>query len=482
MKRPLLSILAGMLVCGMSMAQNEEIHVFRNDRNINSLKASDIKEIKYQGGTSGYSHMIVNKADGSTLTVSMDVVDSCVLRATGLPEFHVTLNDYPTWTELNTSWGKSYEYSATLRMDGNGMFDDLPEQTVIFRGRGNSTWNMPKKPYRFKMNKKASVCGLKKAKTFALIANFIDGTLMRNAIALWTANYLGLPYSNHCIPVNVYLNGTPKGQYMLTEKIGIGGGSVDIDELKGMLFELDSNYDEDFRFRYYWKSSDGRQRQLPVMVKDPDLTEIAPLIGTTANEYFAKWQDDFTKFADAVVNTPATGSLKDYLDLDAAANFFIVNSLANNHEMKHPKSLYLHKDSIEGVYKFGPVWDFDWAYTFENYRDESASATVPLVSQNGDCNGADFVKALFSNEEFMNLYREKWADFVTNGYPQLKAYIEQYATMIEPSAKENGLIWESQLSSYGLNSYDLRDNLNALKAWLDARVAYCNSHPNCGIF
>ena len=35
---------------------------------------------------------------------------------------------------------------------------------------------------------------------------------------------------------------------MLTEKIGINGASVDIDETTGILFELDTNYDEEFKF------------------------------------------------------------------------------------------------------------------------------------------------------------------------------------------------------------------------------------------
>lgn len=59
---------------------------------------------------------------------------------------------------------------------------------------------------------------MKKAKSFALIANYIDCSLMRNTVALWLANYLEMPFANHCIPVKVYFNGICKGQYMLTEK------------------------------------------------------------------------------------------------------------------------------------------------------------------------------------------------------------------------------------------------------------------------
>lgn len=138
-----------------------------------------------------------------------------------------------------------------------------------------------------------------KAKTFALIANYIDPSLMRNPVALWTAQQLELPFSNHSVPVNVYLNGHYKGAYMMTEKIGIGGGSVDIDETTGMLFELDSNFDEDFKFNYYFPNN--YSKTLPVMVKDPDLTEVKP-DETERDTYFKQWQSDFTEMANAVVN------------------------------------------------------------------------------------------------------------------------------------------------------------------------------------
>lgn len=312
--KKILLLTAAVLISGSAMAQHEHFHVFRNDKQFNTF--NNVQEITYQGSpSSGYDKMQVTDAKGNTTTIDIEAIDSVVVRSTGIPEFHVNLTDHPDWTELTGS--KSDEHPAILRMDGNGMYDDLPEQEVIFRGRGNSTWNMKKKPYRFKMDKKTAVCGMKKAKSFALIANYIDCSLMRNTVALWLANYLEMPFANHCVPVKVYFNGLCKGQYMLTEKTGIGSGSVDIDEEKGMLFEIDSNYDEDYKFSYDLYSHTSVQngynntRTLPVMISDPDLTEIAPALGLTADEYFDTWKNDFSAMLTAVMTTPSTGSLKE---------------------------------------------------------------------------------------------------------------------------------------------------------------------------
>lgn len=468
-----------LLAACAATAQNEQVHVFRNDgKNFNTFKAADTEKIEFTPA----EYMTVTATDGSVTNIPFKSIDSVLTRTTGVPEFHVTLNDYPQWTDLlkDATHTKSTVYAATLSMQGNGMYDDLPEQQVEFRGRGNSTWNMEKTPYRFKMAKKTSVCGLPKAKTFALIANYIDCTLMRNAIALRLAQMLGLPFTNHSVPVHVYFNGHFKGAYMLTEKIGIGGGSVDIDEETGILFELDTNYDEDFKFTYTW----GDKKRLPVMVKDPDLEEIAALKGTTAADYFSIWRDDFTRMADAVTKTPVDGSLASFIDLDHAASFFLVQCLAANREMEHPKSLYLHKSSLDDSYHFGPVWDFDWAYTFHN--GETVQPERPLIEKDGKQSGGSFVKLLFANNEFRQIFKAKLDWLIAEGYPQLCAYMDQYADIVEPSAKANGLLWpNNRSSSYArvtVSTFTFRTNYAKLRDWLDRRISYMQSHPNYGLY
>lgn len=45
------------------------------------------------------------------------------------------------------------------------------------KGRGNSTWSMPKKPYALKLKDKNSLLGMTKHKRWALLANYGDKTL-----------------------------------------------------------------------------------------------------------------------------------------------------------------------------------------------------------------------------------------------------------------------------------------------------------------
>ncbi|MCM1348433.1 MAG: CotH kinase family protein [Firmicutes bacterium] len=482
MKKLFLSACCAFFMAAGVHAQNQELYLFRNDKNFDYFKLDQIKDITYSGGTAGFNKVTVTTMNDAQ-SVSMDVVDSVVVRQTAIPDIYVNLTDYPDITDLFKTGGftKSTIYAATLRMDGNGMYDDLPEQTVEFRGRGNSTWNFAKTPYRFKMSKKTSVCGMKKAKTFALIANYIDPSLMRNAISLWTANELGLPFSNHSIPVNMYLNGHYKGAYIITEKIGTGSGSVDIDEATGMLFELDSNYDEDFKFTYTF--ANNNRKRLPVMVKDPDLTEVKA-DASERQEYFRQWTNDFTEMANVVVN-PGTKKLADYIDLKDAAAYVLVNSLACNKELCHPKSLYIHKEGLgkDYLYHFGPVWDFDWSYGYDGLT--IINYNRGLFDSDGDYAGGSFMKALVSNKEFQEVYKEVWDNFYKEIYPRLLVYIDEYARMIEPSARRDGLLWpDAYASGYALaeSAFDTKKKVGDLKTWLMNRVEWCNQQSNWGLY
>ncbi len=484
MKKIMLIAALGAIVAS-GHAQTEQLYIYRNDNAFEYFRGADIKGFSYGGPIDGYTSLTVATDEGSTV-VNLAAVDSCVVRAAGIPDIHVHLTEFPDIPDLFKTGGytKSTVYKANLRMDGNGMYDDVPEQTVEFRGRGNSTWTFEKTPYRFKMSKKASVCGLPKAKTYALIANYIDGSHMRNVMALWLARELGLPYSNHAVPVNVYLNNNFKGLYMLTEKIGIGGGSVDIDEEAGMLFELDVAFDEDYRFVYSYAG--GTRRRLPVNIKDPDLAEIKP-DKVEREQYLSQWQADFSAMADAVFGAKSSTDLSGVIDIDDAVRYMLVYSVTCNSELCHPKSLYMYKKALgeSETYHFGPAWDFDWAYDYVSSGDGVNGYDHVALGGDGDYSGASFMKAIASTDRFRAAYKAAWTDFRDNIYPRMMEYFASYARLIEPAAKRDGVQWPDIMGggwAFAPSSLDHAARVRVLAEWLRGRVEWCDRHPNWGLY
>ena len=212
--------------------------------------------------------------------------------------------------------------TANISISGFGDYKDF-EGEVQIRGRGNTSWIMfPKKPYRLKFEKKQELCGLKKAKSFVLTANWTDVSLMQNPIASFIGKMLDLPFTHTMIPVDVIFNGSYRGSYLLTNKPGINSGSVDIDEDTSVMWELDNSYDEDMKFK-------SPIYNLPVMLSDPDMDE----------ERFEYWKQDFIEMERAV----SEGNIEDWIDLEIYAKYRIIYDIMYNKEIGHPKSVKIYK-------------------------------------------------------------------------------------------------------------------------------------------
>jgi hypothetical protein len=310
---------------------------------------------------------------------------------------------------------------------------------------------------------------------------------MENTIAFWIARRLGMPYTNHSVPVMIYFNGDFKGAYMATEKVGINAGSVNIDESTGILFELDSHYDEEYKFMYEW-STRYRKYSIPVMVKDPDLNEVAaelyPDSTATADDLFAAWKADFSDFADAVVSSTSATDLSPYVDLESVANYLLVCCICRNPELAHPKSVYIYKDNADDVYHLGPVWDFDWAFSFSG-SGHSWNPNLRMFTGNGDYSGYSFFLRFCQNAAVKKLLGEKLQKFIAEDYDDLMAFIDEYAALIEPSAKLDGVRWPTAATTYGIvaeSSFDFRENIASLKDWLEKHINFMINDANYGLY
>ena len=336
-----------------------------------------------------------------------------------IPELTITTTD-PSIVEIPS---KDYYLEGTLAVNGRGGYEDYTGKTEV-KGRGNSTWGYPKKPYRLKLNKKAEICGLGKAKNYVLLANHLDPTLMLNSVAFKIGRLLELPFTNHAIPVDVVLNGIYKGSYLLTEQIEVKENRVDLDENNSVMWELDSYWDDEPKFK-------STAFNLPVMVKDPDLT----------TEQFEYWKKDFNAFTTQFAKEPLEGnSYVDMIDIESVAKFLITFNLVHNMEINHPKSVFLHKEG-NGKYVMGPIWDFDWAYDYEGTSNHFGRYNTPLFSSSMNGVGTAFFQRFLQDSRVKTIYKRTWQDFKNNKLDALLQYVDDYAVMLKPSVERNSELW-----------------------------------------
>lgn len=346
---------------------------------------------------------------------------------------------------------------ATFSIAGHGVYDDFPAHDVWIKGRGNTSWGWPKKPYRLRFDDKVKPFGLTAGRSWVLLSNYQKGSLFANALAIKSGQLAEVAGCNHIVPVELYVNKTYQGSYMFTEKVGFGNNSLDGDETTDCLLELSREFDEPYRFR-------SEPYLLPVNIKEPDMSEWA---STTRNKRIELIQDDFNRLAQAIARQ--SDEVGELLDLDACARFLLVNDLNNNVEINHPKSTFLFKEDIEGEgskYVFGPIWDFDWSYGFSRTNtyfdtDQQSDWLRPLDGSVGDL----FFGDLMGLGMVKRQYYKVWMDYLNEGcIDELKAFVQDYYDFVRLSFEHDIERW-GQTVSYS-------DLVKKAQRWLDVRADY----------
>lgn len=440
---------------------------------------SQVLEITFdeQAGT-----MTVTADDNSQTTVSASQISHFVI-GKNTPSLRITTDD-PYYTEVPS---KDYYISGSITFDGMGIYDDISTPMRI-RGRGNSTWSMSKKPYRLKFDEKLKFGPVKKSKNLVLLANALDPSTMRNFVAFATDQLVGMPYPHHAMPVNVWFNDIYKGTYMATEQSGFNAGSVDLAadvEAKSVMFEFDTYDPEADEYPFDTDPFDSDTgAYLPARFKAPD----APLDETECDLWVDKWASDLNNFM-ALVDAGNPQAIFQACDVETLARYILVNNIACNQEIDHPKSTYMYKTE-GGKYYFGPAWDFDWAFGYQpTYSKTGISAKKgqggnvasypsyenPLIGYGKSAgHGGLFFYRLCSNEIFQTKFKEVWDDFYNNKLSQFWQMFDEYIELLRPS-----------INLDGLNNSRYRDfdtNVQNLRSWVENRIEFINSDANHGLW
>ena len=366
----------------------------------------------------------------------------------GLP---VMIIETPNNATIPSKW-EDWMKDATITIlnpDGTESYSG----TTSIRGRGNTTWGYPKKPYNLKLDEKAEILGMPKHKRWSLLANWMDRTLLRNKVAFEMAHATDMAWNPHGEFVEVILNGKHEGNYLLCEHIKVDKNRVNIHELEeedvdgGYIMELDVYYDETYKFK-------SAVRDLPYMFKDPD----------EVNEQQFAYMQNFINEMEASLYDDGKFAQRDYLnymDIDSYIDWWFVHELARNWEPNHPKSTYMYKDK-GGKLHAGPVWDFDWeTFTPNNW----------FVVKD-----ALYYQRLFQDAAFVERVKERWT-ILKPKFEQIDAFIESEAERIAPSEKMNHTMWPINQTVNRDESMTFVDAVSRMKkayndklSWLDAEI------------
>ncbi len=401
--------------------------------------------------------------------------DSQLFQLTNLPLVVVNTDG------MRMMQSKDDKVNSTVHIISDGGTSLFSKKDTECKGRGNASWNFPKKPMRLKFPKKQTVLpdAPAKCKKWTLINNYGDKSLMRNKIAFHMSRGIGLSYTPYCQFVDLIFNGEYQGCYQLCDQVEVNPGRVEITEMTpddiegealtgGYFIEIDAYANQEAS----WFES---LRGIPVTIKSPDDDEITP-------EQSAYIKDYFNKFETAVFTygfTSETTGYRKYLNLDSFLQYFIVGELDGNTD--YFWSIYMSKERGEEKFVVGPVWDVDLGFD-NDYRTYPIANKTDFIYRSGGSVASDAVKRLadrilIADAKSRERLKYLWSDARVNRHYNPTYYcklVDRYAEQLAQSQELNFKRWNILGENVHMNpavSGSYEGEVQRVKDYLNERFA-----------
>ena len=353
--------------------------------------------------------------------------------------------------------------------------------TIQIRGRGNSTWNMSKKPYRIKFLNKQRFLGEERAnaKSWTLLANAADKTMLRNAITSAMGEFAGLPFNPAYKFVDLILNGTYMGTYQISDQIDIKKKRVNIVEQDypleadadisgGYLLEVDGFQDGNCFISSVYN--------VPIRIHSPDEDEI----NNEQNQYIKKHVSIFENCLKSSDFTHPDKGYRRLIDSTTLVNWFLCTEISGNIDGYY--STYFYKNQADSIFYWGPLWDYDVAYNNDRRIPNTYNS---LMTDVGYGMTKAWLNRMWEDPWFSRLVNRRYNELLERGFVEyLYQKIDSLTNLLTRSIQLNYEKWGIRTrmyneivlySSYDQYVYDLKDYIAKHSEFL--QQAFANRKP-----
>lgn len=337
---------------------------------------------------------------------------------------------------------------------------DSPESFILdleIRGRGNSSWQLSKYGYRLEFEHKVSLFGMPADKSWNLLSNQRDKSLVRNYITNQLAENLGDEYVPRSVFVEVFLNKNYRGIFQLIESVKVSPDRVDIPESnQSFLLEKSSEDDQDKKHAEFYTEAGNR-----FFIKSPK----KPSLGDIDN--VKNHLDDFEKFilSDAAKNPD---SLSKWIDFESLVRYYLIQEFTKNIDGNFHKSIYLSWVKNSPIH-LGPVWDFDLAY--------GLSLGEKLSAEDYYAGNAGWFAPLFNSEENFSHVRQFWKDHHRE-FEAVADSARETIRRLTPAAKNEYKRWPILNEKFWVFAESFKryeDTADSLTDWIQKRIAWLDA-------
>ena len=380
---------------------------------------------------------------------------------TGLPRIYLNTN--------NTAIDSKEDYvEGLVSVKGGLNFDDLEEQEMKIRGRGNSTWfTHPKKPYQLKFSDKTSMLKIVEDKKWLFLAEYSDKSLIRNKISLDLGAMSNLEYTPKGEYAEVFLNNKYNGTYLITQKVEVKSNRLNLPD-NGYLVEIDQDHRIDADDVFFKPTIFTQFYGANVFnIKEPSVE-----YNTSEFNLIKDYINEFESILFGNNFKDEQNGYQSYIDLTSFIDWYLIQEIAKTVDAQWYSSIYFNYVPGEKI-KMGPIWDFDLSYGNVNYAD-SQYAEGFWVKDN------PWFKRLFEDPAFEDLVKERFMYFYNNRNVILDK-IDEYASYLERSQDQNYQKWPT-LGTYVWPNpvwYNTHaKEVDYLKDWISTRMNWLHGQFN----
>ena len=374
---------------------------------------------------------------------------------TGLPMLYITTDGLQDVTSKDYYIGANMVLKEDVRTRAAG---DVVESRVNIKGRGNSSWKFPKKPFRLKFDEKISLLDMHKDKSWVLIPNYNDKSMLRNSLAFYMSSISNLDYTPEYHFVELIFNGQYYGTYQLCEKVKISNHRVAVGD-DGFLVEIDSRAPSEADSRYFGVP----YLENVVNIKDPEVEY--------GDENYRYAKDFVVKAADALYGNNfanQTTGWQAYMDMDSFVDWYLIQEIGKNLDGNFDTSCYMHF-ARGGKLKMGPIWDMDVAYG--NIDQANQTCYYP---EGFHIKYVQWFARLFRDPAFVRRVKERFNYFYRR-QNDILANINADAQYLKYSVQENDNVWHllnvKTWPNYNMwGSY--QNEVQELKTWFVNRMEW----------
>ena len=384
------------------------------------------------------------------------------------------LTNIPT-IYITTAGGASVQHdtytSGTITVVSSAAEECMTEASFEIKGRGNSTWNMEKKPYSIRLAEPQHFLSMNaNARCWDFIADYADKSLMRGAVAFHLGKWMQMEFTPDERFADVYVNGTYVGNYHVTDHmeaaedrvpVAVDNPSQAAAEDCGYFLEIDG-----------WASSEPQNfttnKSMPITIHYPEK------ITTKQNTYIKKFVQDFENRLFSNNFTDPKEGWRAMADTISLIDWYVAIELVGNPDAFWSTFIY-KKPQDEHLY-FGPMWDYDIAFNNDNRLGEATRLTM----RDNAHNPKTWIQQLWKDPWFRHAANRRLQEILSKGVEkELDDYIELKRTEISASAQKNFEKWNN-ISTRVYREQKLfstwKENVDYLKTYLSQRIFFLSDN------